>query len=105
MVFTDTPPLTVADVMPRGPAQQAGLRRRQALLAINGQPAANLRRVQAAARLDWQQGTVNTLRVRTPGQQAVDLELRSDLVPMPFTKVGRRTFRPTAHGWVLRERG
>lgn len=36
MVFTDTP-LTVPDVGPQGPAQPAGLRRGETVLAINGQ--------------------------------------------------------------------
>jgi C-terminal processing protease CtpA/Prc len=77
-------PLTVADVVPRGPAQQAGLRRGSAVLTINGQPVAHLRRLQAAARLDWAPLAVNRLSVRTPGRDSVDLELRSELVPMPF---------------------
>jgi len=85
MVLTDTSPLTVADVMPRGPAQQAGLRRGQAVLAINEHPVAHLRRLQAAARLDWEPAAVNRLSVRTPGQNSLELELRSELVPMPFT--------------------
>lgn len=87
MVLTDTPPLTVADVVPQGPAQRAGLRRGQAVVAINGQPAAHLRQLQAAARLDWQPGAVTRLSVRAPGRESVDVELRSDLVPMPFTQV------------------
>jgi carboxyl-terminal processing protease len=85
MVLADTPPLTVADVMPRGPAQRAGLRRGQAVLAINGQSVEHLRRVQAAARLEWQPETVNSLRVRAPARAPVDIELRSELVSMPFT--------------------
>jgi carboxyl-terminal processing protease len=85
MVLTDAPPLTVADVVPRGPAQQAGLRRGSAVLTINGQPVAHLRRLQAAARLDWAPLAVNRLSVRTAGRESVDLELRSELVPMPFT--------------------
>jgi C-terminal processing protease CtpA/Prc len=85
MVLTDTPPLTVADVVPRGPAQQAGLRRGQEVLTINGQAVADLRRLQAAARLDWEPAAVNRLSVRTPGQNSLELELRSELVPMPFT--------------------
>ncbi len=93
MVLTDTPPLTVADVVPRGPAQQAGLRRGQAVLTINGQPVAHLRRLQAAARLDWEPGAVNRLSVQTPGRESVDLELRSELVRMPFT-----TLLPSAVG-------
>jgi C-terminal processing protease CtpA/Prc len=87
MVLTDTPPLTVADVLPQGPAQRAGLRRGQAVLAINRQPTAHLRRVQATARLDWQHGAVNVLTVATPGEESIDLELQSDLVPMPFTNL------------------
>src|SRR5438132_13562788 len=87
VVLTDTPPLPVADVLPQGPAQQAGLRRGQAVLAINGQPTGHLRRVQATARLDWQHGAVNLLTARAPGGGSIDLQLQSDVVPMPFTDV------------------
>lgn len=87
MVFADTPPLTVADVMPQGPAQRAGLRRGQAVLVINGQPTAHLRRVQATARLEWQPGASNVLTVGAPGGDLLELELQSELVPMPSTKL------------------
>jgi C-terminal processing protease CtpA/Prc len=87
MVLTDTPPLTVSDVLPQGPAQRAGVRRGQAVLAINGQPTAHLRGLQASARLDWQPGAVSMLTVRAPGGESIGLELRSDLVPMPSTKL------------------
>jgi carboxyl-terminal processing protease len=87
MVLTDTPPLGVADVVPRGLAQKAGLRRGQAVLAINGQPASHLRRLQAAARLDWQPGVVNVLSLRAADGESVDLELRSELVPMPSAEL------------------
>jgi carboxyl-terminal processing protease len=87
MVMTDRPPLRVADVVPRGPAQQAGLRRGQSVLAINGQPASRLRRPQAAARLDWGPGAVNIVTVRPAGGDTVDLRLRSDVLPMPFTEL------------------
>jgi carboxyl-terminal processing protease len=87
MVLTDTPPLTVADVLPQGPAQRAGVRRGQAVLAINGQPTAHLRGLHATARLDWQPGAVNMLTLCAPDEESTSLELRSDLVPMPFTKL------------------
>jgi C-terminal processing protease CtpA/Prc len=87
MVLTDTPPLTIRDVLPNGPAQRAGVRRGQAVLAINGQPTTHLRGLQATTRLDWQPGAVNSLTVGAAGGESSDLELRSDLVPMPFTKV------------------
>jgi C-terminal processing protease CtpA/Prc len=87
MVLTDKPPLTVADVLPSGPAQRAGLRRGHEVLAINGQPTGHLRRVQANARLDWQAGAVNVLSVRAPGRESIDRELQSNLVPMPLVKL------------------
>src|SRR6266568_6331698 len=87
MTLTDTPPLTVIDVLARGPAQRAGLRRGQAVLAINGQPTAHLRRPQAMARLDWQPGAVNILTVAAQGGHTMDLELQSELVPMPHTQL------------------
>jgi C-terminal processing protease CtpA/Prc len=47
LVLTDVPPLAVADVVPRGPAQRAGIRRGQAVVDINGGPCAGLRRFDA----------------------------------------------------------
>jgi len=87
VVLTDSPPLTVSDVLPQGPAQRAGLRRGQAVLTINRHPTAHLRGLQATARLDWQPGALNRLNVRAPGKAPIDLDLRSDLVPMPSTKL------------------
>lgn len=87
MVLTEWPPMTVADVLPRGPAHQAGLRRGQLVLAINGHPAPHLRRMQAMGRLDWQPGATNELSVQAPGRTPIDLELRSELVPMPLAQV------------------
>jgi carboxyl-terminal processing protease len=87
MVLTDVTPLRVADVLPQGPGQRGGIRRGQAVLAVNGQPAAHLRRPQAMALLDWQEGAVNRLTVRPPGGETVELQLRSDVVPMPFTEI------------------
>ena len=87
LVFTDAPPLRVADVVPRGPAQRDGVRRGQAVLTINGQPAGHLRRWHAAALLDWRAGAANTLTVRPPAGDPLDVALRSDLQPMPETEV------------------
>ena len=87
MTLSDTPPLTVIDVLARGPAQRAGLRRGQAVLAINGEPTAHLRRPQAMALLDWRPGAVNVLSVVAQGSQTMDLELQSELLPMPHTQL------------------
>jgi C-terminal processing protease CtpA/Prc len=87
IVLTDALPLTVIDVLPDGPAQRAGVRRGQAVLTINGQPTAHLRGLQATARLDWQPGAVNRLAVQAPGAESIGLELRSELVPMPYEKL------------------
>jgi carboxyl-terminal processing protease len=81
LVLTDAPPLTVADVRPRGPAQLAGLRRGQAVLAINGQPCADLRRFEATALLDRRSGAPNRLTVRDPGGGTREVE--SPAAPWP----------------------
>ena len=83
MTLTDRPPLTVIDVLARGPAQRAGVRRGQTVLAINGKPTAHLRRAQAMARLDWHANAINVLTVATPDSQPMDLALQSELLPMP----------------------
>lgn len=67
LVLADTPPLIVADVLPGGPAQRAGLRRGQAVLAINGHPCADLRRFEATALLNGRAGAPNRLTVRDRG--------------------------------------
>src|SRR2546423_1191210 len=59
----------------------------QAILAINGKPTAHLRRPQAMARLDWRPGAVNALTVCAPDTQSMDLQLQSELVPMPRTQL------------------
>ena len=87
MVLSDRPPLTVIDVLPDGPAQRAGVRRGPGGVAISGQPTAHLRGLQATARLDWQPGAVNRFTVQAPGDESIGLELRSELVPMPFGKL------------------
>jgi C-terminal processing protease CtpA/Prc len=87
MALTDTPPLTVIDVLARGPAQRAGLRRGHVVVAINGEPAVHLRRPQAMALLDWRPGAVNVLSVVAQGSQTMDLELQSELLPMPHTQL------------------
>jgi carboxyl-terminal processing protease len=76
LVLTDAPPLTVADVLPRGPAQLAGLRRGQAVLAINGHPSAALRRFEASALLDRRAGAPNRLTVRDHDGETRNLEPR-----------------------------
>jgi len=87
MVLTDTSPLTVIDLVPRGPAQRAGLRRGHIVLAINGQSSAHLRRAQAAARFDWQPGALNRVTVRAPGGELIEFQLSADLLPMPVTRL------------------
>jgi C-terminal processing protease CtpA/Prc len=39
------------------------------------------------ARLNWQPGAVNVLKVCGPSTHSVDLELQSELVPMPYTEM------------------
>jgi C-terminal processing protease CtpA/Prc len=87
MILTDSPPLAVADVLPRGPAQRAGVRRGQAVVAINRQPAAHLRRARARALFDWREGAANALTVRAPGGTTAEVELRPERVPMPATEL------------------
>jgi carboxyl-terminal processing protease len=87
LTLTDTPRLTVIDILARGPAQRAGLLRGHEVLAINGHPTIHLRRPQAMAQLDWRPGTVNVLKVSAADGQSIDLELQSELVSMPYTQM------------------
>lgn len=54
LALTDTPPLTVSDVLPRGPGQRAGARRGHVVLTINGDGAADgFRPRRVAAERHW----------------------------------------------------
>jgi carboxyl-terminal processing protease len=61
LVLSGAAPLAVADLVPGGPAQRAGLRRGQTVLSINGQPCADLPRVEASALFDLRAGAANEL--------------------------------------------
>jgi len=87
LILSNTSPLTVADVLPRGPAQRAGLRRGQTVLTINGEPAAHLRRLEALALMDQQEGAANTLTVRAAGGETAAVELPSDPLPPISTAI------------------
>jgi carboxyl-terminal processing protease len=95
LVVTDAPPLTVADAVPGGPAQRAGLHRGQQILTINGQPCAELRRPEAMAQLDRREGATNELTVRHADGRTAAVELRaepsplisSQLLPGPFGRL------------------
>jgi carboxyl-terminal processing protease len=81
VVLTDTPPLAVADLVPGGPAQRAGLRRGHLVVAINGRPATRLRRFEAMLSFDWRDEAVTALVVRAPGGEPSVVELRADRAP------------------------
>jgi C-terminal processing protease CtpA/Prc len=87
MILTGAPPLAIADVLPRGPAQRAGLRRGHAVLTINRQPVAHLRRAHAGALFDWREGAANALTVRRPDGTTAAVELRPERVPMPAAEL------------------
>ena len=81
LVLADTPPLRVADALPGGPAQRAGLRRGQEVLAINGHPCADLRRSEAMALLDRRAGAPNRLTVRDQDGRTRVVEARGAPAP------------------------
>lgn len=87
IVFTDGPPLAVAAVAPGEPAQRAGVRRGRSVVAINDHPAAHLRRFRADALFDYGDDAVNTLSVRAPTGQVLEVELQPDRLPMPATEI------------------
>lgn len=81
LVLTDTPPLAIADTLPGGPAQRAGLRRGQRLLAINGWPCTALRRPEAMALLDDRDGTPNALTVGDADGRTIAITLHGAMMP------------------------
>lgn len=87
LVVTDTPPLTVADALPGGAAQRAGLRRGQRVLAINGRPCTELRRLEALALLDTQDGGTNAVTVRDVDDRTAVVELRGELSPWISSRI------------------
>ncbi len=82
LIVTDTSPLTVADVAPRGPARQAGLRRGQQVLTINDHPAADLRRFEAMALLDRRVDATNQIVVLDHAQKARTVMLSAAPSPL-----------------------
>jgi carboxyl-terminal processing protease len=87
LVLTDTPPLTVADTRAGGPAQRAGIRRGQRVLAINGEPAAELRRAEAHSLLDSREGAANVLEVRNPDGPVRSVALLGEARPRTTSSV------------------
>jgi carboxyl-terminal processing protease len=81
LVLTDTPPVTVADVVPGGPAQRAGVRRGQVVLTINGHSCASLRRSETMALLDMTEGVANEVVVQAPGASTTTIHLCAELSP------------------------
>jgi len=80
LALTDSPPLTVAAVVPGGPAQRAGIRRGQVVHRINGQSCATLRRSEAASLLDRGVGTANDIIVAAGGSETTS-QVRSESFP------------------------
>ena len=81
LVLSEGAHLTLADLRPGGAAQRAGLRRGERLLAINGQPCAGLRRVEAQALLDYRVGATNEFDVQDDDGRRATLAVRGDASP------------------------
>ena len=87
LVLTDTPPVAVADVVPGGSAQRAGVRRGQVVLTINGHSCASLRRSETMALLDVAEGVANEVVVQAPGGGTSTLHLRAERSPRLSNKL------------------
>lgn len=81
--------LYVLTVLPDSPAEKAGIRPHDQVLAIDGEPAVNEQGESQSSRLRGTSGTTVTLQVRTPGQQPRVIELQRGQV----TSVERIDYR------------
>lgn len=73
--------LCVASPLPNTPAQRAGIKPGDIILAIDGQPTEGLSLEQATRRMRGQPGTEVTLTVQTPGEEKTrDLKLKREVI-------------------------
>lgn len=81
ITFAADTPVRIVATTPGSPAQAAGLRRGQQILAINGTPVDGLTVTDARALLDPREGVPNSFRVQTPSGEVREISV----APARFT--------------------
>lgn len=85
----------------KGPARQAGIRRGDVIVSINGQPAAALGFDQAVSLISGEAGTVVNLTVRRPGEdRAIEFQIVREPVALPVVKSRIRTVLERRIGYI-----
>jgi carboxyl-terminal processing protease len=79
----DNGALLIIDVIPRSPAEQAGIRDGDRITAVDGRATASLSTDEAASLLTGAEGSLVRVTVVTPGQPARDLSIRRASVEVP----------------------
>ncbi len=79
----DNGALLIVDVIPRSPAEQAGIRDGDRITAVDGQPTHSLSTDQAASLLTGAEGSLVRVTVVSPGQAPRDLTIRRASVEVP----------------------
>lgn len=89
--------LTVQWVVPGGPADQAGLRPRDRILAVNGQPCPSTDKIRGPA------GTKVTITVKSPGKEPREIAIQRGRINFPSSLVEARRLQadPTVgYVWI-----
>jgi carboxyl-terminal processing protease len=79
----DNGALLIVDVIPRSPAEQAGIRDNDRITAVDGQPTQSLSTDEAASMLTGEDGSMVRVTVVSPGQAPRDLTVRRASVEVP----------------------
>jgi carboxyl-terminal processing protease len=79
----DNGALLIVRVIPRSPAEKAGIRGGDRIIAVDGQATATLSTDEAAALLTGAEGSLVRVSVVSPGQPARELVVRRDHVDVP----------------------
>jgi carboxyl-terminal processing protease len=79
----DSGALLIVDVIPRSPAEQAGIRDGDRITAVDGQPTHSLSTDEAASLLTGEEGSMVRVTVVSPGQGARDVRVRRASVEVP----------------------
>jgi carboxyl-terminal processing protease len=79
----DNGALLIVDVIPRSPAEQAGIRENDRITAVDGQPTAALSTDEAASLLTGAEGSTVRVAVESPGQPTRELTVRRASIEVP----------------------
>jgi carboxyl-terminal processing protease len=79
----DNGALLIVDVIPKSPAELAGIRDNDRITAVDGQPTASLSTDEAASLLTGAEGSLVRVTVESPGQRPRDITVRRASIDVP----------------------